>query len=500
MVPVVARGGPFLHGVASGDPLSDQVVIWTRLTTSGTGPVEVAWRVAEDPDLEVEVAAGSEIAGPEHDHTVKVDVADLEPAGTYYYGFEALGQRSPTGRTKTLPSPCEHVRFGVCSCAKYTAGYFNAYARLADRNDLDFVLHLGDYIYEYPTDDGKALGPQIGREMEPPHECRNLGDYRRRYGHYRLDLDVQRVHAMHPFINTLDDHEICNDTWKGGAGKHDDAEDGPWEARKAAALQAWHEWIPIREPDPANPHLIYRDVDIGGLVHLIVLDGRTHRDEQVSGQRLKDPNRSVLGRTQYEWFVGRLSESTQTWRVVANAVMIGQVYTGLDPEEVGTKLSELGILTSRDLGPEPDQWDGYPAERDRLFRFIEDHPIHNIVFLSGDVHSAWAVELKRDPAADDERPLGVEFVTTSLTSENLDEELRVEPRTRSVEIENKVVEDNPHIKWVELDSHGYMVCDITKERVHNDWYFVETLRRRTAKERKGASWAVRLDDHQLREA
>jgi alkaline phosphatase D len=491
---------PFQHGVASGDPRTDRVVVWTRVTASDPGPVDVEWRVAESPELTDVVASGTHVARPEGDHTVKVDVTGLTPGRTYYYGFSALGHRSEVGRTKTLSENSEHVRFAVCSCAKYSAGYFNAYARIADREKLDFVLHLGDYIYEYPTDDGKAIGPQIGREMDPPHECRTLEDYRRRYSHYRRDPDVQRVHALHPFINTLDDHEFCNDTWAGGAGKHDEAEDGPWEDRKGAALQAWHEWIPIRVDDPSQPHLIFRDFDVGGLVHLMLLDGRTHRDKQVRGDELHDDGRTVLGAEQYRWLIDRLSDTPQPWRVIGNSVMIGQVFTGFQPEEIGEPLSEMGILTHRDLGPEPDQWDGYPAERDRLFAFLEDRDVRNTVFVSGDVHSAWAVELKRDPMNDDEAPLAVEFVTTSVTSENLDEEMHTPPRTRSVEIEKEIIEDNPHISWVELDSHGYMVCDITRERVQNDWFFVESLRERTPNETKGASRVVSHDEHRLREA
>ena len=490
----------FSHGVASGDPRTDRVVIWTRVTTPSTAPVEVSWGVAESPELTDVVASGTEYARPEQDHSVKIDVSGLEPGRTYYYGFGALGRRSQVGRTKTFPITAESLRFATCSCAKYTAGYFNAYARIADRDELDFVLHLGDYIYEYPTDDGKAIGPEIGREMDPPHECRTLEDYRRRYSHYRLDPDVQRVHALHPFINTLDDHEFCNDTWSGGAGKHDEAEDGPWEDRKAAALQAWHEWIPVRVDDPTQPHLIYRDFDVGGLVHLVLLDGRTHRDMQVRGEKIDDPDRTVLGAEQFGWLIDRLSHTPQTWRVIGNSVMIGQVFTGFQPEEVGEPLSEMGILTHRDLGPEPDQWDGYTAERDRLFAFIEDNDVPNTVFMSGDVHSAWAVELRRDPRSERERPLGVEFVTTSITSENLDEEMHTEPRTRSVDIEKEIVEDNQHIRWVELDSHGYMVCDVTSERIRNDWYFVGSLRERTPDETKGASWVVRRDEHRLHEA
>jgi alkaline phosphatase D len=499
MTRVAQTINPFQHGVASGDPLADAVVIWTRISTRSKGPIEVGWAIARDPGLDDIVATGSDIAHPHADYTVKVDATGLQPSMTYYYAFETLGARSPIGRSRTLPGGgCSHLRFAVCCCAKYTAGYFNAYARIAARDELDFVVHLGDYIYEYPTDDGKAIGPSIGREMDPPHECITLNDYRRRYALHRSDPDVQALHATHSFISTLDDHEFCNDTWRDGAKYHDPEVDGPWDKRKEAALQAWHEWLPVRAPNPQSPDRIYRSFQLGQLADLVVLDGRTHRDEQVKGDRLSDKDRSVLGSKQFRWFLDELRRSNATWRFVANAVMIGQVYTGFLPDEIGEPLSEVGVLTHRDYGPDPDQWDGYPAERDRLFQFIEDHPVRNTVFLSGDVHTAWAIDVKRDPFNEQEQPLAVEFVSTSVTSENLDEEMQTEPRTTSVDIERQVINENPHVRWAEFDSHGYLVVDVTADRVQADWYFVETLRRRSAGERREIGWVVRHNEHALR--
>jgi alkaline phosphatase D len=493
--------GCFQHGVASGDPIADGVIIWTRATVRTGGPVEVAWKVATDPELATIVTSGTEIADPRADHTLKVEVTGLEPATNYFYAFEAVGERSAVGRTRTLPQDeCDHLRFAVCCCAKYTAGYFNAYRRIAERPDLDFVLHLGDYIYEYPTHDGKAIGPQIGREMDPPHECRTLDDYRRRYALHRRDPDVQQLHATHPMISTLDDHEFCNDTWRDGAKYHDPKVDGPWSERKAAALQAWHEWLPVRPPVVDDLQRIYRRFSLGGLADLILLDGRTHRDEQVRGDQMSARNRSVLGREQFDWFLSELANSSAVWRLIGNSVMIGQVYTGFLPDEVGRPLSEVGILTHHDLGPAPDQWDGYPAERDRLFRFIENTPVRNSLFLSGDVHTGWAIDVKRNPFDDREEPLAVEFVSASVTSENLDEEMHTQPRTQSVDLERQVVDDNPHVRWVELDSHGYILVDVSSDRIQGDWYFVDTLRRRSDNESRASGWMVVRDEHRLREA
>ena len=491
--------GPFRHGVASGDPLADRVMIWTRVSGSA-GAVDVRWRLARDALLEDRVASGTARAEPSADHTVKVDVGGLAPDTTYWYGFEAFGVSSPIGRTKTVPdAPVERLRVGVASCAKYSAGYFNAYARLADREDLDFVLHLGDYIYEYGNEE-RTSWAQTGRGVEPPHACVTLADYRTRYGQCRRDPDVQRLHARHPFVVTLDDHEVCNDAWRDGAKDHDPATQGDWEARKAAGLRAWIEWLPIRVPDAGDPVRIHRSFSLGPLADLIVLDGRTRRDEQRKGPAREDPDRTLLGGAQLEWFLDELERSRETWKLVANSVMIGQVATSYMPEELGDPLSELGILSDSDAGPAPDQWDGYPAERDRVFRRIRERGIENVVFLSGDVHTAWAVDLRRDGEQPEEPPLAVEFVTASVTSENLDEKSDLAPDRTAADIEREVRECNPHVRWVDLDRHGYVVLDVTPERAQADWWFVDELLRPAPGEERGAGWRATAGEAGLRRA
>jgi alkaline phosphatase D len=489
---------PFRHGVASGDPLPDGVVLWTRVTSEEGGAVEVGWRVASDPDLEEVVGEGTTVTDASTDHTVHVDARGLDAATTYFYAFEALGRRSPVGRTKTAPGRrCDRLRLALVSCAKYTAGYFNVYARLAEQTDLDVVLHVGDYIYEYGNDDPRSPGRAIGRAVEPPHEAHTLPDYRARYAHYRRDPDLQVVHETHPFIATIDDHELANDAWRGGAGGHDSSE-GEWAARREAALRAWREWMPVRLPPPPSEDRIYRTLSFGDLADVIMLDGRTKRDPQIQGPEMDTSGRSVLGPEEHEWLVGELSRSRATWRLIGNDVMVGQVYTGFMPEELGNPLSEVGILTKREHGPEPDQWDGYTAERAELFRFLEEERIANVVFLSGDVHTAWAVELKRRPEDPNETPGAVEFVTASITTENLDDDLGAEPRTRSLEVERKVIEENPHVHWVNLDAHGYVLLDVTPERVQASWWFVPETHRRVPGERREAVFEVRAGEPGLR--
>ena len=488
----------FRHGVASGDPLADRVVLWTRVTPAGEEPVEVDWVVARDVELQDVVERGSTVTDASTDFTVHVDASGLEPETTYHYAFEALGDRSPVGRTKTAPTgAAEVVRLALCSCAKYTAGFFNVYARIAERDDVDYVVHVGDYIYEYGHEDPKSPGPAIGRAVEPPHAARTLADYRMRYAHYRRDPDLQLLHESHPVIATIDDHELADDAWRGGASKHDPATDGDWQKRKSAALRAWREWMPVRLPPPPNEETIYRRLSFGGLADLLMLDGRTNRDAPTQGPDMDAPGRSVLGDEERRWLLDELEGSNATWRLIGNDVMVGQVFTSFLPEELGNPLSEVGILTKREHGPEPDQWDGYTAERDELLRFLEEREIPNVVFLSGDVHTAWAVELKRRPEDPDERPAAVEIVTASVTTENLDDELGAEPETRTEDVERAVIEENPHVRWVNLDAHGYVHVDVRPDRLRAEWWFVPETRRRVEGERRGAAFEVRAGEPRL---
>jgi alkaline phosphatase D len=486
----------FLHGVASGDPLADRVMLWTRCERETT----VVWTVARDQALRDVVASGETLARKKDDFTVRVDVGELEPAMNYYYFFEAGDETSPVGRTRTLPKECEHFRFAMYSCAKYNAGYFNAHARMAERDDIALILCLGDYIYEYGNHQ-KGLGAKIDRAFEPDNECRTLQDYRTRYSQYRRDPMLQRLHALHPFINIVDDHEFCNDTWRDGAGGHDDAADGPWPERKEAAFRAWREWTPIRLPDPADPTRIYRTFPLGGLADLILLDSRTRRDEQTKDvDKLEHEERTLLGNDQFEWFGKECERSVATWRIIANAVMIGQVRSHFMPEDLGNPLSELGVLTAREHGPEPDQWDGYPVERRRLLECVRKNTQGHVVFLSGDCHSSWAIDLKLDPDDPEQDSIGGEFCTTSLTSENLDDDAGWDPRTRSIEIEKEVIASNPHIHWVETDSHGYVVVDVLPERVQGDWWFVDAIHVPHPGQHHEESWMVRAEEDRIRRA
>jgi alkaline phosphatase D len=490
---------PFTHGVASGDPGPDRVLLWARARPEDRGPVDLRWKVARDRALTEVVASGEATAEAEDDHVAIAEAAGLEPATTYYFGFDAGGSRSPVGRTRTLPTGrVDRVRFAVFSCAKYSAGYFNALGRIADRDDLDFVLCLGDYIYEYSNRD-KGLGPDIGRPMDPDHRCVRLENYRTRYAQARADPDLRRMHLRHPVIALPDDHEVADNAWRGGAKKHDPRRHGDWGARKAAALRAWREWLPARLP-PEDTTRLYRSFPLGDVADLILADSRSHRDRQAHAPESEDPDRTLLGPEQRRWLTERLTGSRAAWRLLANQVMVAQVKSDLLPHEVDRPLSEISMLDQSDGGPQPDHWDGYPAERRRLLEAIRDGGVADVAAIAGDAHSSWACDLKLDPHDPEEKALGVEFTTTSATSENLDDEAGWAYRTNSVDVERRIVRQNPHIHWAELDSHGYLVVDVTPDRVRGEWHFVDTVHRPSSGERLAASYEVRRGEARLRRA
>jgi alkaline phosphatase D len=482
----------FVHGVASGDPLADRVVLWTRI--SGTsGDVSVEWVIAGDPDLQRVVRSGTASTGPEHDWTVHVDVDGLDAATTYHYGFRARGRHSPVGRTRTLPSgSVDHLRLAMVSCAKFNAGFFNAYARIAERDDLDFVLHLGDYIYEASNTPPKSQTPgaDIGRPFEPRHECRTLEDYRARYAQYRRDPDLQALHRAHVVVATLDDHELADGAWAGGATEHRAERDGPWADRRRAALRARREWLPTRPPDPQHPERVYRAVRVGDLADLLLLDVRSFRHEPVAGPAMHEADRSMLGADQWTWLHDELGASRATWRVVASPSPFAPTWRPDLPLALHGPMRALKLMHPVEDACDEDQWDGYPAERARLLRRIAE--TGRALVLAGDLHVAMAVEHTHP---DDGDPVCVEVVTPSVTSQNLDEKLRWTPRGEAARaFEDDFVAALPGWRWCELESHGYTVVDLSAERAVIEWWFVDTVLERCVGERLGRHMIVAADD------
>ena len=476
----------FSHGVASGDPTTERVVIWTRVGIDGDA-APVSWTVARDPGLSDPVAAGEATADARDDHTVHVDVDGLAPGETYFYGFALDGERSEVGRTWTLRDEADRVRFATCSCAKFNAGYFNAYARIAEREDLDFLLHLGDYIYEagnVPAK-GQTPGADIGRDFEPLGECRTLEEYRVRYSQYHRDPDVRALHRSLPIIPLLDDHELADGAWVGGSDAHDPDEHGPWEDRRAAAFRARAEWLPVRPPDAADPTRVFRRVGIGDLADFFLLDIRSRRDRPTIGPEMDDPGRSMLGSEQAEWLLSELDGSDTAWTLVATPSVMSRTWCEKPGEPLMTALLKLKLIDEDGEGPDEDQWDGYPAERATLIdRFAARD---DVLVLSADIHVSMAARLTDG----DGRCVAVELTAPSLTSQNLDEKLGVEPRSETIlASERAMLEALDDVEWCEVAGHGYMVCDLGPDRARAEWWLVDGVLEPSDGERCAAAFEV----------
>lgn len=486
----------FFHGVASGDPLSNAVILWTRVTANGNATVLVDFVVATDPALTSVVKSGRVSTDASRDYTVKIDADGLQPNTTYYYRFSAAGMQSPVGRTKTLPvGDTGRLRLAVVSCASLAHGYFNAYRRIAERADLDLVVHLGDYIYEYGSGDYGDVRP-----YEPANEIVSLSDYRTRHAQYKRDADLQEVHRQHAMVAIWDDHEFANDAWSGGAGNHTEGAEGTWTARVAAALQAYYEWMPVRVTNPANLRQNNRSFALGNLVDLIMLEERVNaRSQQINRNVLSfgnftqtgdylDPARQMLGTEEESWLAGKLRGSTAKWKVLGQGVMFAQL------KSVGGVVADGGGTFFN-----PDQWDGYQPARDRVYDIIKGGAgapaVNNVVILTGDIHSSFAADLSQDPNNSDVASGGydpdtgagsraVELVATSVTSPGA-----IDPKGIAAAALRLA---NPHFKYIDLTERGYMLLDIDATRVVSEWWYVDTVTSRSTGQSMGK--AVQVSD------
>lgn len=436
---------PFYHGVASGDPTPNSVILWTRVTPDLAGPVTVNWHIALDTTFSNVLFSGNVTTDSSTDYTVKVDVDGLQPNTWYYYEFTTDGKNSLTGRTKTAPvGGMDQLRFAFVSCSNYPVGYFNAYEDIWRRNDIDAVFHLGDYIYE-------GGGGGIRTDQLPNYEIVRLADYRLRHSSIKLDPSLLRLHQQFPFMTVWDDHETANNSWMGGAEGHDSLTQGPWMDRKLAGQQAYDEWMPIRLPEAGNENKIWRKLSYGNLADVFMLDTRLYA-RTVQNNAANNPDKHIIGDEQLEWLKTELLNSTAKWKILSQQVMMGQ-------------LTPFGITVNS------DQWDGYAAERKKLYDFILDNNIQNIIVLTGDIHTAWAMDLPYKTSTYNPftgaGSVGVEFVCTSVTSTSSPVPLDG--------IYGLIETILPHIKYVDLHKKGFGILDLKETQAQGDFYSVNTI-------------------------
>jgi alkaline phosphatase D len=472
---------PFSLGVASGDPWSDGAVIWTRLAPDplnggGMDPVDVPvrWQVASDEGMKSIVKQGTTMATAALGHSVHVELEGLQPGRHYWYQFESAGALSPVGRTRTMPSremKPEQLRFAFASCQHWARGYYAAYRHMATQ-DLDLVVHLGDYIYEASHAKNSR---NIVLDKSVSQEPKTVAGYRLRYALYKLDPDLQAAHAAFPFIVTWDDHEVDNNY--AGAIDQDDTAPDEFLLRRAAAYQVYYESMPLRRSSmPKGPDMqLYRRLTFGDLAQFNVLDTRQYRSDQLPGEgkqphhtpQIDDPKRVFMGGTQADWLMKGLDKSTARWNVLAQQVILAQ----------------FGRMSADGEKYNMDSWDGYPAERGRLMEFLGTRKPSNPIILSGDSHTNLVSDLKQDFDKAGSATVGVEFAGTSISSGG-----------SSAKVQKEVERDiasQPHLKWFEGTKRGYVSCSVNRKEWRSDFMQVGDVLDAGSAVAVGASFVVR---------
>ena len=480
----------FSHGVASGDPLFDRVILWTRVSGAGDRRVEVRWTVAAGADMQSVINEGIATASADSDYTVKVDADGLPSGQTIWYQFEADGVKSPVGRSRTLPvGSVDAAKLAVVSCANHPYGFFHAYREIANRDDLDAVVHLGDYIYEYGLGEyATEKAEELAREPVPATEVITLDDFRCRHAQYKADVDSLAMHARHALIAVWDDHELGNDSWRGGSLNHQ-PEEGRWETRRDAAIQAYLEWMPIRAAHNRENTRIFRRFHFGDLLSLIMLDTRIYgRDLQPdvgddvtaesAAEAMEDPERRVLGRRQESWLRRSLAGAqATTWQIVGQQVLVtplrspdlGPLLDTERPSMLSIEELERYIALSKNNPPLLlDTWDGYPMAREDFLTDLYEYA-NNPVVLSGDLHTPLAGELVRSGHSD---PVAVEFMTGSVTSPGFAEYL---PEVKPGAVRDATLELNKDLSYLDTDRRGWMCLTVTHETCAAEWHLLDTV-------------------------
>ncbi|MEL6875674.1 MAG: alkaline phosphatase D family protein [Pseudomonadota bacterium] len=509
----LAGGTGFTHGVASGEPSQNSVLLWTRFVSTADSKLIV--EVARNVDFSDAKMAGEVTASASRDHIAKFVVTDLQPDQWYFYRFVAPnGQKSMTGRTRTLPQgQTEKFGLGVFSCSNLPFGHFNAYAHAAERNDLDLIIHTGDYLYEYGVGTYPSAKDALGgRMIAPDHEMVQLADYRLRYAAYRSDPDLQRIHQVLPMVAMWDDHEFTNDAYDNGAQNHQPDSEGDWEVRKRVAEQVYREWMPVS--DLENPSERWSKYEIGDLATLFLTESRiggrskpAELEAALKGQganieaalktfrdgEWQNPDRTMLGDVQQQWLASAMQSSRAAgtkWQVLAQQCVMGELKLPQDSRNwvaddapafakariaVGAMAAKIGLPINF------DSWDGYPVARDRLLRGAQDADA-DLIVLSGDSHNGWAFNLETVDG-----PAGVEFGGHSVTSPGFEAYTQgVAPAT----VAKTVVETNNQLQWADTEHRGYMTVALTPEKATSTWHFLDTIRTKSTRMGSSASRSV----------
>lgn len=499
----------FNYGVASFDPSSTSVIIWTRFINT---VVEIIWEVSTQSDFNNILRTGKITTEDSRDNTLSIELTELDADQKLYYRFISTTDNSISvvGETITLPTDATQAKLAVCSCSNYQAGLFNVYDAMAN-SDADIIVHLGDYFYEYGAGGygSTAENAFLNRLHEPAGEIISLDDYRTRYKQYRSDASLQLAHQKKPFICVWDDHEIANDTYKEGAENHDEATEGSFEVRKQNALQAYSEFLPFSRISADDNSIIYRSVNIGNLVNLILMDTRLiGRDKQLNigdyytatgfdaaafQTALTDPSRSILGVTQRDWVLSELNSSAAKWQVLGQQVLMGQMYipiellTSFGLPEFGNILTELVTIKLRLLNNDPtltgkeiarvttvipynlDAWDGYPIDREIIYAGLNGK---KIVTFAGDTHNAWQNTLK----AQDGTEVGIELATSSISSPGFETYLGANSSPELIAgFQEALIALIDGLNYFDASKRGYMMTTFTTSDVTSEWIFVDTL-------------------------
>lgn len=510
--PALARElskGVFTHGVASGDPAPDRVILWTRFATSDGTPGQLRYELSEDESFKTIAASGAAVASPFNDYCAKVDAVGLRPGRRYFYRFLSASGESPVGQTRTAPKGGKDaLTLALFSCSNLPFGYFNAYGAAAAETEVDVCLHVGDYIYEYqrgayPTAD--QAHPR--RWIEPEGEIIRLGDYYQRYAAYRADPDLQELHRLKPFMTVWDDHELTNNAWIEGAQNHQPETEGSWADRRAAAFKAYSDWMPIRL-SPKEPLRIYRRLDWGDVASILLLDTRLiGRMEQLDWQAaaakaasqdpldlmkaiaafaqgpLADPKRTLLGAKQEAWFEAELKRAKARgadWAVVAQQLVMGrQVAPDVSPllPDTAPEGVRRFVMTGAGLGKAGlewnlDAWGGYPAARARAYAAMAASGL-NVSVLAGDSHNAWLNNLKAG-----DKPVGVEFAGGSVSSPGFENTLT---KAKDGEREAAMQGANPDLFWCDVTNRGFGLLRYEAQGLTAEWVASASVQTRDPK-------------------